>query len=377
MSLFRSSTLRSLTSKIANIRDHLGRKGRSRVSQMRPRRLVLDALEERTLLSLAPGDWTDVLVNEVVNQDLQHTMATNYEVWSSEQSVGVDHDGDFVVTWTRYDSVLDANDNPIIDPTTGLAMTDANVYARYFTDEVQRLTLPDGVTDQNVAGAYGRFSLVYGGTEVQKLSITGTYQPFSYGQPYLNGSFVLGFDVNRNGVIGSGETATIFFNELYPLEQNAATIQTTLQGLGGALVDVTVQPVSPQEYLINFGSASLGTKGVPKDQPEITVESFDFVSGFLPAVIVSTVREPEVLANIPVSPDNPNLTAEAIRQAFLTTSTDYYLGPTDFPPPGRIRPPVSWLGPYEEPDVVRQGWPARRTIRNWWFRAPGTTWEIN
>ncbi|MHC4400564.1 MAG: trypsin-like serine protease, partial [Planctomycetota bacterium] len=310
----------------------------------------MDALEQRTLLTVGPADWTDILVNEAVNQDVQNTMATNWTIASSAQSVAVDHDGDFVVAWTRYDGVFNDDGTPVIDPNTGAPMVDANVYARYFTDEVQRLTLPDQIAVNQVDGSYGRVSLVYGGNEVQKISFDTVYEPFTPFQTTISGSFKVGFDVNGNGQIGTGETATIFFSEFDPLDQSAANMQTALQGIGGALADAKVQPLNPHEYLVEFGDASKGL-----DQPQITIEASDFTSGFLPSVLTSTIREPVVIANIPVSPDDPALTAQAIEQALLGTSVDLYMGPIRFPPPERL-PTMQSFGtdvPREEPDVMR------------------------
>ena len=56
------------------------------------------------------------------------------------KSVATDNNGDFVVVWQQNDPV------GVTDPTTGQPMTDANIYARYYTDAVQRIDLPTGVS---------------------------------------------------------------------------------------------------------------------------------------------------------------------------------------------------------------------------------------
>jgi hypothetical protein len=111
------------------------------------RRLTVDPLEERQLLSLTVADYQDILVTESYSTS-QQTLAG--------QSTAVDNDGDFVVVWTRQDTV---NWGPNNSNTT----LDLNVYARYFTDEVQRITLPDGVLTDNNPGTTGTITLRYPG----------------------------------------------------------------------------------------------------------------------------------------------------------------------------------------------------------------------
>ncbi len=341
MSLLRSPKLRSLRSTIESIRDRLAGKPRQAGRQLKPRRLAVDPLEERVLLSVVPADYDDVLVNQITSTETQGTI--------SAQSVAVDNDGDFVVAWTRYDEYLATN------PLTGASSleTDANVYARYFTDEVQRITLPDSVTadtDSNDFG--GSFSLTYGGNELQKLELSTTTVPNT--APFgatssMAGSIVLGFDVDGNGVVIPGETTTVVFDEATEdFTEIAGNIQTQLRGLGGALNDVTVQGINPHEYYIQFGDLSLG-----EDQPQITVESSAFSSGFLPAAITSTVREPIEIGSIPVSADDPELTAYAIELMFSFTNEDTLTPPTVLPP----NDPARWgtTGPYVTPDVTEVG----------------------
>ena len=69
-----------------------------------------------------------------------------------------------------------------------------------------------------------------------------------------------------------------------------------------ALTGATVQAIDANDYQINFGDASGG-----RWQP-LLVANYDdgsgnntFTSGFLPAVEVSMVRQPEMLYRIPVS----------------------------------------------------------------------------
>ena len=210
MSLFRSNKLHNITSRFENLRQRLVPSSRKSTGQIKPRRLLIDPLEERQLLSLSPADWGDNLVNETFNESPQGTIQSD--------SVAADNDGDFVVTWTRVDPVLDASGAPEIDPATGLPMSDANVYARYMTDEVQRITIPDELVTNNSPGQYGTFSLTYGGNEIQQIEFSATYQPLTSYQRHIEADVTLGFDRDGNGFIGPTETATVTgYSELDPL----------------------------------------------------------------------------------------------------------------------------------------------------------------
>jgi len=302
------------------------------------RRLRIDALEERTLLSVTPVD----ILDKLVNQSLIPNGGT-----IAGQSLAVDADGDFVVVWTRYDTLTDPNTGlPIIDPLTGQAQTEANIYARYLTDEVQRITLPNAVLNDTVPTQYARFSLIYGGsTLVQKLTISATYEPYVSFQQNVAGTFVLQADANGDGIISPTERATIVYDETADINALANSIQTALQGIGGPLQNAKVTPINAKEFVIEYGSAALGI-----NQPKLSVGNVNFTSGFYPAVQVSTVREPILIANIPISPNNPQLTAQALEQAFNTRLQAYALGPIDFPPPDRV--PNASEGPYTDPLVA-------------------------
>ena len=67
-------------------------------------------------------------------------------------------------------------------------MTDANIYARYYTDAMQRIDLPAGATS---------FQLQYNGNEIQKLSVSSSIAPYTSGQPAVSGTFKLGLRHDR------------------------------------------------------------------------------------------------------------------------------------------------------------------------------------
>ncbi|MBN1911068.1 MAG: trypsin-like serine protease [Pirellulales bacterium] len=334
MSLYRLSKLRSMASAVGRLGGRLGlsrfgrgegpgRSGRS-VTERSYRHLAVDPLEQRQLLSVTPMSPYDMLANESFGGIVDKTTLTSTpSQWTQAgQSLAVDDDGDFVVVWTRQDPVLDQNGDPIIDWNTGEAWSDQNVYARYYTDEVQRITLPDALAVDNVGGAYGRFSLTVGGNEVQKLTVTSTYEPYMPQSPIM-GQFNVGFDVNGDGTIGSGENYPLVFNET-TITENAHRLQVLLQGMGGALIDAEVEALNAREYLIHFGKESHGL-----NQPEIVIDpSFvNFSSGFYPAAVISTVSEPFTIENIPVSHNNPEATASVLEQIFLQTTRDRYVAP--------------------------------------------------
>ena len=394
MSRFRLPSLRKAASSVKNAWSRSRRSTR----WIKPRRLQIDPLEERQLLSLAPADTFDVLVNEhheTISVGTQQytdpisgleypmfvaevgTPTTNISadprVVGAGQVIGADDDGDFVAVWSRTDEVRKLSLNPdgtvrlsngapvyemILDPQTGAATLDSNVYARYFTDEVQRVTLPDQVLGDNNPNQAAKFSLTFGGNEVQKLSITAAYSPslsFGFGfQSPIAGTFTLGFDLDGSGTIGPGETRTIIYDELNfaaadPAARPGNVIETQLRGLGGPLSDVEVEALNPHEYLIHFGDASLG-----QNEPEIVVQSSNFTSGFFPAVMASTESEPITLADIPISPTDPAHTATLIKGAFQQTIRDYLPPPWVCPAATEI---ANWVGSGFSDGVLPEGTP--------------------
>ncbi len=254
---------------------------------------------------------------------------------------------------------------PIIDGNTGLPKSDLNIYARYLTDEVQRIFLPAGVLDNNNPAPFtnGRFSLLWGGNEVQKISITATNQPFAFTQQNIQGTITLGFDVNENGLIDNTEKTTVVFNEndfgaADPSLRPQTIIQTQLRGLGGALTDCIVEALDPHTYIVYFGNAAQG-----KNQPQIVVDSQFYTAGFFPAATVSTVREPRTISNIVVASNanTPSLdpwaaaqaTAAQIEQAFAQqTGQDYLIAPVTVQAPQNYAYPVP--APYSAPSRVRK-----------------------
>jgi hypothetical protein len=239
-------------------------------------RLQLESLEARQMMTIAPQDVVDQLVTlppgSVVDQ---------YD--RSANTVAIDNDGDFVTTWTRTEFAT--------DPITGKSVQDTNIYARYFTDEVQRLTLPGSAVGGGIA-------LTHLGSHVlQKVSITGEGSvPFSLGGTpqfpggfanRISGSFVLGMDIDEDGAIGEFEQVTVNLGD-------PEGMQAALRSLGGPLAEVQVQAVGDSAYYLSFPAEALSGSGFKK---VVVVDYMGLSGGYLPTADVTTVSQPVTLAD--------------------------------------------------------------------------------
>ena len=209
MSLLQKPRTRKAGSRWERLRSSLSFSSAQRSpGERKPRRLVIDPLEERQLLSVSLASLEDKLINQATSTS-QSTVTA--------RSLATDNNGDFVVVWSRLDAVLDpATGESIINPSTGKAMTDSNIYARYFTDDVQRITLPEGVDapDPLHPNAYATFSLRFGGNEVQELAFSATTPSNGNIAEPIKGTFQLSFTFTPPG--GTPTTVTtdpINFNE--------------------------------------------------------------------------------------------------------------------------------------------------------------------
>ena len=113
------------------------KKAKGLLSQQRarskPRRLQIDSLEDRILLSVVPADTQDMLVNQPTALTSSGTVngVTGSGVTQTTmtgQSVATDDQGDFVVTWTTQDPVT-YNGKPVIDPISKQQEMQSNVYS--------------------------------------------------------------------------------------------------------------------------------------------------------------------------------------------------------------------------------------------------------
>lgn len=275
------------------VRNCWGGESRTRESS-KPRRLMIDPLEQRQLLSVTAVNVSDVLVNQ----------GTDDISMLGSASVANDNNGDFVVVWTNQEWAFDTYGNPV---------SDQNVYARYYTNAVQRVDIPVGT---------GEFALQYNGNAIEKLTISAGVKPYtdtSSSSNNIAGSFVLSY---TDPISGTVYTGTVNFDESNSLAANALEIQNALRNAqdssgtaAASLSDITVSAVDSDNYLINFGAASGGSTQTP-----IAVASTNFTSGFMPAAGVTMVRQPGYV-DIPVSTD-PTVTAANIEHAFKVTTSE-------------------------------------------------------
>jgi len=274
-------------------------------------RLQLESLEARQMMTIAPQDVIDQAVTlppgGVVDQ---------YD--RSANTVAIDNDGDFVTTWTRTGFAT--------DPITGKSVQDTNIFARYFTDEVQRITLPGSAVG-------GGISLTHMGQNVlQKISITGTGNvPFGGIPDQIEGTFVLGMDVDEDGTIGEFEQVTVGLGDAFGM-------QAALRSLGGPLSEVQVQAVGDSGYYLSFPAEALSGSGFKK---VVVVDYMGLSGGYLPTADITTVSQPVTLAdpltggairffndaNQSVVATN---TAKLIQQAFTNLGSEIFDRTNDF-----------------------------------------------
>ena len=123
MSLFPRLRLPGFTSAYERVCEYFACRKRPSKAAKRTRRLVIDRLEERQLLSVSSNPVT-------------LTVATGYGSTMSGQSSATDNNGDTVVTWTATDEIYDSD--------KGTYVSDENVYAEYLTQNAQNSRWPRG-----------------------------------------------------------------------------------------------------------------------------------------------------------------------------------------------------------------------------------------
>ena len=285
------------------------RRSQDKRQSVRHRGLRIEQFEERMLLSVAPTTVNDVLINQIGALAPQAL---------TSRAVATDNNGDFVVAWQQYDF-------------NSAGGADSNIYGRYYTNAVQRIDLPAGT--QSMA-------LRYNGNAIEELSISAETKPFTAVSDASNdvaGSFQLTYTDPSSNKPYTG-TVTGFDEDNNSLTGNAAAISQALGTMASsmtadgitALNGATVQAIDATDYQINFGNASGGNW-----QPLLTATYDDgsgnstFTSGFLPAVEVTMVRQPNATVIIPVSSD-ASVTAANIQYAFSQTSATFDIAPTVF-----------------------------------------------
>ena len=231
------------------------------------RLLRIDALETRCLLSVTPADLSAVIVNQ--------TFGTT-ETTSTAQSVASDNAGDFVVAWTRDSTVTGSN---------GTAYQVSNVYARYFTDTVEQVSLPGPGTYNNnnqylsngiatnIGTGQPTFSMTYNDETIDQISVTAGTAPAGDlnvdDNAAVAGTFTLWYDANGNGMVDPNETLVVNYDETDPTAA-ALQIQTWLNSFtpvaanpatgfaGSDATHATVNAINPQTFVVDFGPATEG-----------------------------------------------------------------------------------------------------------------------
>ena len=203
MSLLRTSKVRSVGSAWERLCGSFFRGESRRSKERKNRRLQIDQLEERTLLSVSVTSLEGQLINQTTN------IAAG-----TVPKVASDNNGDFVVVWQQTDPVLQ-NGLPVVNPGTQQVITQDDIYARYYTNDVQQIALPASVlTDVNAAqNKYPTVALTVGGPCVQEISFSTTTPsnvPLGNAASDIIGGFKLTF-TDLSGV--NHTTPTIDFNE--------------------------------------------------------------------------------------------------------------------------------------------------------------------
>ncbi len=318
MSLFQMPSLRKVFASLDGFRSPRRRNDRkaSKAGWREPRSLTMDPLEERILLTVSATTTEAQLVTEALSSISSWPTSATDEV-NQQPAVAVDDDGNFVIVWTQNDHTDTQTES---DGTVTVLDTDYNVYARYFTDSVQRITLDDSVLDPAQAGTYALLSLGYNGSEVQTLTLdTVTDNTVNTNAQSLTIYANLRFSFN-------GGTANVTYNEYDGAAVNAAKIQTALRNMNETGTDrldnAIVTTSGTNEYTITFGDDQYGV-----DQPLIEVRVVSSSYGFLPGATIATERNPGVIATIPVSSTDPYKTAQAI-ETYFTQTREYQLTTT-------------------------------------------------
>ena len=293
--------------------------------EIKTRQLVIDALEERHLLSLSIGSVNDVLVNPEW-QDIRGDVAFD-----------INESNDIVAAWTAADQVT--------DPDGKVVGEDLNIYARYMTDEVQVLTLAVKTADLKKGAT---FSLEYGSAAVQRLSFSTASIP-NAGFSRFSGisdddsgdagdsdaSAILGNSVSHiNGTfklsINGTETADITFSDLINTPKEAAElIESAIHAAGFTEVDVVAY--TERQFDITWN-------GLEGTVPEVQIIDQNFPEwgsvNFCAGAIIETISEPTVITSYSLYSGNDigialtndaQQVAQSIQKAFNSTlSTDHY-----------------------------------------------------
>ncbi|MBR4103709.1 MAG: trypsin-like serine protease, partial [Thermoguttaceae bacterium] len=282
-----------------------GRFAKKRLEKARgqkPTKLLVDQLEERQLLSLTVGTTDNILVND------------GWQDVRGEVAVDSNNSGDMIVAWTGADRLANPDydatnpdSSPYLLDENGKYVEDLNVYARYLTNEVQIITIPQElvpgtsvpVLDENdevvrkengdpetTTVQSGSFELVYNAYETQRFSIYKSI--FAQGDEedaYPTTNSLTCFNL---GFYAEGELTWILFkydSALLPSD-NAANLESAIRAIpGGEYANATVTAVSETDFDITFYGGN-GVDFAGKNLSDIKVRNdyYNDLSGILEKV---------------------------------------------------------------------------------------------
>ena len=246
----------------------------------RTRRLCIDPLEERQLLTVTADTGLTIASSLAANNYLNSSSSSDIASVAtvSSQAVATDDSGDEVVTWTQTDPVWDAELNQYI--------YDQNIYAEYLTHDTQQISLDPNATS---------FYLVYGGTTIT--------QKLSFNQSSTSNSDIAG---NVTLTFGAYSITVNYDSSTSYYETFASNLQSALQASGNSqLADAVVTPIDNQNFTIEFSATSPTLLAV--DQANTTL-----TTGYLASASISSVNMPVIIGKIKVSSSNPNSTIASI-----------------------------------------------------------------
>lgn len=379
------------------------------------RHLALDALESRELLTVTAGSSMSYFVNELpiyetnsnLIEQIQNLKDNNFSI---DYDMGGDEDGDLVVTWERPDVVYTTIDGeteqyqPLIDNTTLSPTLDWNIYARYLTNETQRVFLDTTTYDPTklLPGEYNTIGFFYGEMQdldpnktvtdktvdtkiasglVYKISFSSEAQPLTSTQESIEARF----SIYAQDESGKSQVATFTFTEEYEktlsidgdgvldytqsIERNAQRLQASLRGLGQTqgkyLNDCVVKAVSPTEFYVYVYSDEVsatwnGTQWVYAGVPNLSIYQENpeagESAGFEVSANVEITSSPVLYTNIIVDPANPLQTANNIQKKFDSKLSTNLMAPIAMPAPDRINAQrLVMEGPATETDLIVSG----------------------
>ena len=228
------------------------KKDADRTHAQKVKKLVIDQLEERQMLSLTVATTENLLVN------------TSWQDIRGDVAVDSNEAGDVVVAWTAADRLANPDYDPS-DPTSlqyltdenGNYVEDLNIYARYLTDEVQIITIPEECVpgtklDDGTIVQSGSFELIYNAYETQRFSIYTSNFVQSDSDAYTTTNSQSVFYL---GLYAEGELTWILYrydSQLLPGD-NAANLQAAIRAIPGQeYADVEVTAYSETDFDITF-----------------------------------------------------------------------------------------------------------------------------